>query len=331
MDLKLSEVAADYLRRYASGTRHTAKAKRVDLEHFLAFMRIHTEPPEGLDVQLAQVNASALEQFLEYRLRLGDAPATVVRRMATVKHFLRMCAEEIAGFIDPGRNVRMPVVPVECPKALDEQTVADIVARLSERCQRDDGFRSRRDQLLVFTMLYTGLRADEVRILRLGQISEDFQWFEDVRTKGRKFRKVYIAELLRDLLVPYLPLREEELRKKLEKLPATLNQRIPLFVSLRDARKDDLRTFRLNEKTIWRIVSKCSSAAGIHPHLLRHTFASRLLNSTNDIRLVAQALGHSDVRVTMKYTERSDADVAAALEASLGIPFTDETVTSCDS
>jgi site-specific recombinase XerD len=50
---------------------------------------------------------------------------------------------------------------------------------------------------------------------------------------------------------------------------------------------------------------------------MRHTFAHRLLETTNDIRLVAQALGHSDVRVTMKYTERTDEDVARAMEDSV--------------
>jgi integrase/recombinase XerC len=52
----------------------------------------------------------------------------------------------------------------------------------------------------------------------------------------------------------------------------------------------------------------------LHPHLLRHTYATELLEGSKDIRLVAQALGHSDVRVTMRYTERGNEEVASALE-----------------
>jgi site-specific recombinase XerD len=52
----------------------------------------------------------------------------------------------------------------------------------------------------------------------------------------------------------------------------------------------------------------------LHPHLLRHTYAVDLLEDSKDIRLVAQALGHADVRITMRYTERSNEEVAAARE-----------------
>jgi len=70
----------------------------------------------------------------------------------------------------------------------------------------------------------------------------------------------------------------------------------------------------MSPKSIWRAIRSCSVDTKLHPHLLRHTFASELLDSSHDIRLVAQALGHSDVRITMRYTERSDDEVAAALE-----------------
>lgn len=65
---------------------------------------------------------------------------------------------------------------------------------------------------------------------------------------------------------------------------------------------------------MYRAVRELSTELKLHPHLLRHSFALDLLDSSSDVRLVAQALGHSDVRVTMRYTERRDAEVAEALE-----------------
>jgi integrase/recombinase XerC len=163
-------------------------------------------------------------------------------------------------------------------------------------------------------MLHTGLRVDEIRILRVGQLADDFTWLYDVRTKGRKFRKVYIPQFLTDYIKEFLACRDQEVRIKLPRLAPSLDSRLPLFVSLRGANPQDLSTFRLNEKSIWRVVHGVGASLGIHPHLMRHTFAHRLLETTNDIRLVAQALGHSDVRVTMKYTERTDEDIAKATE-----------------
>ena len=67
---------------------------------------------------------------------------------------------------------------------------------------------------------------------------------------------------------------------------------------------------------MWRAINELSLDKELHPHLLRHSYALDLLNSSNDIRLVAQALGHGDVRTTMRYTERSEEEIASALEKS---------------
>jgi site-specific recombinase XerD len=72
----------------------------------------------------------------------------------------------------------------------------------------------------------------------------------------------------------------------------------------------------MGAKSIWRAINELSAETQLHPHLLRHSYALDLLDSSNDVRLVAQALGHSDVRITMRYTERKEEEVAAALERS---------------
>ena len=84
-----------------------------------------------------------------------------------------------------------------------------------------------------------------------------------------------------------------------------------------------LHSFRLSAKTVYRAVAEPGEKVGlhIHPHLLRHTFAHTLLDHSKDIRLVSQALGHSDVRTTMIYTEREDEQVGEAIEAAAKSSF----------
>jgi site-specific recombinase XerD len=78
----------------------------------------------------------------------------------------------------------------------------------------------------------------------------------------------------------------------------------------------------MGAKSIWRVIRNSSVQTKLHPHLLRHTYATELLGDSRDIRLVAQALGHSDVKVTMRYTERGNEEIAQALEQTRkrGIP-----------
>jgi len=310
----------DYLKNYTMGGKHTAKAKRVDLSYFLEFLLKLNQVTDPELLSTDAISQSSVEQFVEERLRLAEAPATVVRRLATIKHFCRVCAEEGKGLnINPARMIRAPSVQNERPKALSNEAISEIEESLILRCETQATYRNFRDRLLILMMLHTGLRVDEIRILRVGQLTEDFSWLTDVRTKGRKFRKVYLPGLLTGTIKEFLVVREAEVRGKLPRLSPTLNERLPLFVSLRGANQKDLTSFRLNEKSIWRVVHNVGATVGVHPHLMRHTFAHRLLETTNDIRLVAQALGHSDIRVTMKYTERTDEDVARAMEDSVKI------------
>ena len=170
--------------------------------------------------------------------------------------------------------------------------------------------------MLFNFLLDTGLRADEVRLLKFGQLDEELSWIKNVRTKGKRFRNVYITSQMRDELVLYTEERLKKLQEYFSRLPKTLNRKIPLFISTYNASVDKIDSFYMGAKTIWRAINELSSDTALHPHLLRHSYAMDLLNNSKDIRLVSQALGHSDVRITMRYTERSEHDLAIALENS---------------
>jgi site-specific recombinase XerD len=305
----------EYLKKFASGKRHTANAKRVDIQYFLNFVqKVHSDSDMHL-VSLEVLNRSLIEQFIDARLTSGEAPSTVARRLATVRHLCRIISEELEPqFRLTFQSIRGPMVDNVKPKYLIDSEVEVLDSGLSAIKKLGKDFKSQRNYTIVSLLLATGLRADEVRMLRRGQIGTNLDWIYEVRTKGRKFRKVYIPSSLRKDLAEYLDMRRTELLKKYKSLTDKFDSSIPVFLSFKGSNQNDPTSFRLNPKTIWTIVRKAVPYLKLHPHLLRHTFATSLLDSSKDIRLVSQALGHSDVRVTMKYTERNDEDVAEALE-----------------
>lgn len=324
----LKSIIENYLHYYASGDSHTARAKRYDLSYFLLFL---AKSPDNIDhVRVADWSLQTTKDFIDYRLSLGESPATVARRVATIKHFGRTLAERVAGYINPAREVRSPTLPNTCPHGLSAEEIQFLrMAGEEEVKERKGAFSALRNQFLVELLLSTGLRADEVRSLILAQIDEDFLWLKNVKTKGKKFRNVYLDSHIQQFISPYLVERKKELLMQFppfQELTQGEWNKFPVFISFYGANATKPLSFGLSPKTIWRIIANIgrravrfspSPLARLHPHQLRHTFAHGLLDSSKDVRLVAQALGHSDVRTTMRYTERTEKQIALAIEEKL--------------
>jgi integrase/recombinase XerC len=303
-----------YLKTYAHSHSHTSRAKQLDLQHFLDYLVRAKRTANSVSLKISDWDHSSTEQFVDICLKRGEAPATAARRLATLKHMGRVIAEQVAGFVNPARGCKPPKLETLRPKALTGEEINEVRDHKPAAQSGLSAYAQARNQLLVHILLRTGLRADEVRSLRLGQLSEDFEWFANVRTKGRRFRRVYIPSDLRDELARFLELRDTEVKRYLQPYSRSIDLRLPLLVSGHGSSRDDIDSFLMSPKSIWRTVRQHSVDTKLHPHLLRHTFATELLDSSRDIRLVAQALGHSDVRVTMRYTERTDEEVAKAIE-----------------
>jgi integrase/recombinase XerC len=313
-EMPLGSVVREYIRLYAEGVSHTARAKQLDTDKFLAFLRRYKRVPDVEQLKVADWDYSATQRFIDESLKVGEAPATVSRRLATLKHMGRVLAERLPGFINPAREVRPPKQQPSRPQSISPDEVVAIKQHAHSRSSEKHSFNSVRNEVLLALLLDTGLRADEIRSIRMAQIDQRREWIEQVRTKGRRFRKVYITEQMREPLKRYLVARDHELRRFFPNLSPATDGKLPLFVSTFKANPSNPKSFEMGAKSIWRAVRGYSVDTKLHPHLLRHTFATDLLDVSRDIRLVAQALGHSDVRVTMRYTERGDEEVAQALE-----------------
>ena len=312
----LPKVFEHYIAHFAGGSTHTQRAKENDLLHFITFLRRFSGVSAADKLKLKHWDYSSTYQFLEDCLAHGEAPATVSRRLATLKHAGRSLSERIAGFVNPTKEVKAPKVPTQRPKALDDSALKNVRKKVKERISEKPNFLRLRNLTIFELLLDTGLRADEVRNLRMAQIDRDLTWIKNVRTKARQFRNVYITSALRPTLKKYLEERDKELKRYFAVIPKNIGDTLPLFISGYRADLTEPDSFLMGAKSIWRAMREFSTDTKLHPHLLRHSFATDLLDTTKDIRLVAQALGHSDVRITMRYTERSQEEVAKALEES---------------
>lgn len=312
----LLAVVDSYIRYYAQGSGHTARAKRLDLDRFLVFLGTFRGYSKPTKLRVSDWDHSAVQRFVDDLLQQGEAPATVARRLATIKHMGRTVSEKIAGFINPAKDVKTPKIKMAKPKALSTSEVATIREHANQLQQYKKSFKNLRNQTIFEFLIDTGLRAEEVRLLTIAQLDDNLEWVKNVRTKGRRYRNVYITSAIRPALQHYLEARQVKLLTYYKQLTHRENRRLPLFISTYGAVPGKPETFFMGPKSIWRAINELSADTSLHPHLLRHSYAIDLLDSSKDIRLVAQALGHSDVRITMRYTEREDEEVALALERS---------------
>lgn len=257
-------------------SRHTVAAYRRDVRAFLEHARQRgVSSCAGLTVELA----------ISFLGEKGGAPRSRARRASSIRGFLRYLVREgsVEG-IDPS-EIELPRLPRSLPKALPYRDVE----RLLESVHPVD-FRGARDRAILEVMYASGLRVSELCGLNL----EDVDWEEElllVRGKGEKERLVPFGRHAREALARYLPERARALAKRAGAEPA-------LFVSARGR--------RLRRETVYRIVRERARAAGmrgVHPHVLRHSFATHLLEREVDLRYVQELLGHASLTTTEIYTK----------------------------
>ena len=264
-----------YLALERGASEHTLRAYRSDLTHFEDFCARRGKPP-------CPPEENELTLFLRELQRQGLAASSVQRRAACLRSFLRFLQEqgEPAASREP---LSLPDRPAPLPQILTEGEVG----RLLETC---DGSASLdlRDRALFELIYGCGLRASEACSLRLRDVDCTGGTLR-VRGKGNKTRVVPLLGEVRKAVERYLAAGRGEAPGDPEALFLSRNRR-PL-------RREDL----------WRIVRRRGVQAGIpssrlHPHILRHSFATHLLRHGMDLRTLQSLLGHASLGTTEKYT-----------------------------
>jgi site-specific recombinase XerD len=309
-------------------SRFTVRNYATDLRHYFAYL-------EEQEIELLGVTRQLFRGYIASMQEAGLAQASVVRRVSTAKSFYRWVRLEGVMQDDPLAAVSGPKQARRLPHVM---TLADITNLIAAA----DGDRPAdlRDRALLEVMYASGLRVSEAAGLDVRDVDLDQKTLL-VHGKGNKERMVVMGEPARAALERYLQRGRGELRRK-ARVAAKIGARTvktgdaassaggaePVDgVSDRAKRSSANALFlnrgggRLSQRRIQLIVRKYALAAGIdarvHPHLLRHTFATHLLDGGAELRVVQELLGHSNPNTTQIYLHVTEERQRTIVESSL--------------
>jgi len=279
-DLRLQNASPHTIRNYAS-----------DLEQFAGYF----SPPGQAPPAPAQFTVLQIREWLGdlYHRRLS--PVTVRRKLAAVRSLFQFLAKQGSVPTNVARLVKTPKSPQRLPAVPTAEQTNDLINAVAEdRLERPFPERDR----LIFELLYgCGLRISELVGLDLEDFDTREQWIR-VRGKGRKERQVPYGATAAAALEKYLAVRAVKPRDK------------GLFANHLGTRLSD-RGARGIVKLYARLIS---GDASMHPHSLRHAFATHLLADGADLRAIQELLGHARLATTQKYTQVSLTDLMAVYD-----------------
>ena len=262
--------------------KNTVSAYRTDLVEFCGFCEARGVTDPG------RVDRELVLDFLgERQETYGELPATLARKLVSVKLFCRFLAEEKVIARDPAAVMESPRLWKYLPDFLSCDEVERLLNVYPARGNAAHLVRNR----AILELLYSsGLRVSEAAALELSGVD-----FEEATVrvigKGRKTRIVPVGAPALRVLRYYTVCSRPVLAEKHPGAPE-------LFLSVHGR--------PLNREWIWAMVKTAASEAGIakniHPHTLRHSFASHLLANGADLRVIQEMLGHADLRTTEIYT-----------------------------
>jgi integrase/recombinase XerC len=292
---ELAHAIEDFLgeRARRNDSPHTLRNYGADLREFLAYF----SPPGAEPPPLAEIDLLGLREWLAHLYQRDHKPATIRRKLASLRSLFRFLSREHRIERDPARLLRLP----RMPKTIPEVPNTEVTNALVDGTLREDLARPFpiRDRLLLELLYGCGLRISEAVGMNLDDFDQGERWAR-VRGKGRKERQVPYGSKAAVALNTYLGVRKSKV------------EGAALFLNYRGDRLTD-RGARDIVKFYARFVANDPS---IHPHTLRHAFATDLLSSGADLRAIQELLGHARLSTTQKYTQVSLTDLMRVYDSA---------------
>jgi integrase/recombinase XerC len=283
----------DELRRQ-NASAHTVRNYASDLEQLRDYFSIPGKPKPALE----DIDALAIREWLGHLYEQRLTAVSMRRKLASVRSLFKFLLREGVVAKNVARIVRTPKAPKSLPSVMTAEQTNALVDGVTPAADKFERPYPARD-LAIFELLYgCGLRISELVGLNLEDFDFGEHWIR-VRGKGKKERQVPYAGKASTALDRYLPLRK----------PATSAERA-IFLNHRGERLTD-RGARGIVKFYARMITGDSS---IHPHSLRHAYATHLLSDGADLRAIQELLGHARLSTTQKYTQVSVADLMAVYD-----------------
>ena len=283
----------DHLLNARKYSEKTVKSYQEDIDLFCDFIF-----KEG--VLMEEVDLICIRNFLTDELNRGVSKRSCKRRLSSLKHFYKYMVS--VGYIqdNPFIFISAPKTETKYPHALYKEQILEMFKRNEERT---DELKDR-DQAILYLLYYSGIRAQELVTLNIQSVSMRERSIR-VLGKGNKERIVPFSTECQKVLKRYVDnSRLKLLRKYMEnqkkKLPEDRDESLlsPLFFNA----KGERLTTRGLEYILDAIEEKIGLYVGLHPHILRHSFATHLLENGADLRVIQELLGHESINATQVYT-----------------------------
>ena len=277
---RLISLFLDHLRIDKGSSIHTIAAYGRDLHQF----------ENHLKGELTQVTEISIQKFLADLKKKEQKSTSIARKVSSLKQFYQFLISENVIEEDPTLFIESPIQTKRLPKALNEKTMFALLKACEDGLPYEGKLKDAlklRDQAMVYLLYATGVRVSELITIEVSKIDIEAGL---VRVFGKRSK---------ERIIPFAPVAGE-----------TVYQYLTLARPLLQPKSDFLFLGQngdsLTRQAFWKTLKKIAITGGIegklHPHLLRHTFATDLLRSGMNLRSLQMLLGHSDLQTTEIYT-----------------------------
>lgn len=274
-----------YLRYEKNYSSHTVFAYERDINQLMdyAASEYQVEDPQ-------QIDSDIIRAWMVSLMEKGKTARTVNRKLSSLKSFWTFLLRRDAVKTNPLRKVISPKIHKPLPSFLKEDELNELLDNTSEDNQ-EDTFIACRNRLILEVFAQTGMRRAELIGLNLADIDMSACLLR-VEGKRNKQRLIPFGEMLKERILQYESLRDDQLRKSsVESSPSFFIRENgkPLYPNL---------VYRLVHEDL----SKVGTLSKNSPHVLRHTFATTMLNNGAELNAVKELLGHANLSATEVYT-----------------------------
>jgi integrase/recombinase XerC len=271
-----------------NASEHTVRNYLADLEGWVEYMT----PKDGEPPEIGAIDALMIREWLAHLYSQNLQAATLRRKLAALRSLFKHLERRGVVSRNAARLVRTPKMAAMLPRVPTEETTNTIIDAVPAKATETERLHAERD-LAIFELLYgCGLRVSELSSLRMQDIEFTDRWVR-VRGKGKKERQVPFGERAAAALQHYIAVRS----------PAPGENAV--FLNHRGKRLSD----RGAREIIYFYARQIAGDDSIHPHSLRHAYATHMLSAGADLRAIQELLGHARLSTTQKYTQVSLADL----------------------
>ena len=273
-----------YLKRERNYSDKTIDSYTRDINKFLNFIY-----EEGVDME--DVDVIVIRNFLTEELNSGVSKRSCKRRLSCLNHLYKYLFYR--GYVkdNPFVFVNSPKTEKRLPRVLYKEQIDEIFKHNRER--QDE--LAERDQAILSVLYFSGIRASELCAIKLQNLNLRQRYIR-VIGKGDKERVVPFSEECKNDIELYVNHSRKEFLKHTKDMP-------PQLFLTKDGKALTVRTL---ERILDAIETKTGMFVNLHPHVLRHSYATHLLENGADLRIIQELLGHESINTTQIYTHVSE-------------------------